>query len=71
MAHLLSLAHPRHLTHDLLSALEALLAAVGPCEELAHEVLHRLLLNLALWRAAPAEVQQHLVGVMVQLAQAS
>ena len=69
MGSLLAQSGPRHLTHDLLSALETLLAAVGPCEELVHDVLRHLVVNLRLWRAAPAEVQQHLVLILLQLAQ--
>ncbi|GAB4815481.1 hypothetical protein N2152v2_002527 [Parachlorella kessleri] len=70
MGFLLAQSGPRHLTHELLSALETLLTAVGPCEELLHDVLRYLVVNLRLWRTAPAEVQQHLVLVLLQLAQA-
>ena len=69
MGSLLAQSSPRHLTHELLSALQTLLAAVGPCEELVHDVLRHLVVNLRLWRAAPAEVQQHLVLILLQLAQ--
>lgn len=69
MGHLLLEAHPRHRTHDLVSAAQALLGVLGSCEELAHDALRHLLLNLQLWHAAPAEVQAHLLTVLLQLAQ--
>lgn len=68
VAHLLQQRHPRHLTLDLLKALEALLRAVGPAEALRTAVVQRLLLNLRLWAAAPLPIQRSYQALLLRLA---
>ncbi|KAK9824084.1 hypothetical protein WJX72_007613 [[Myrmecia] bisecta] len=58
MAYLLQQRSPRHLTTALAKALEGLVRAVRPSEDLTVAVLERLLLNLNLWSAAPADAQR-------------
>lgn len=68
VAHLLQQRQPRHLTIDLLHAMEALLRAVGPSEGLHTAVLQRLLLNLRLWAAAPMPIQRSFQALLLKLA---
>lgn len=68
VAHLLQQRSPKHLTLDLLHALEALLRAVAPAEALHTAVLQRLLLNLRLWAAAPLPIQRSFQALLLKLA---
>ena len=68
VAHLLQQRSPRHLTLDLLHAMEALLRAVGPSEALHTAVMQRLLLNLRLWAAAPLPIQRSFQALLLKLA---
>ena len=68
MAHLLQQRHHKHLTIDLLHAMEALLRAVGPSEGLHTAVLQRLLLNLRLWASAPLPIQRSFQALLLKLA---
>ena len=68
VAHLLQQRSPRHLTLDLLHAMEALLRAVGPSEVLHTAVMQRLLLNLRLWAAAPLPIQRSFQALLLKLA---
>ena len=68
VAHLLQQRQPKHLTIDLLHAMEALLRAVGPSEGLHTAVLQRLLLNLRLWAAAPLPIQRSFQALLLKLA---
>lgn len=68
VAHLLQQRSPRHLSIELLHAMEALLRAVGPCEALHTAVLQRLLLNLRLWAAAPLPIQRSFQALLLKLA---
>ena len=68
VAHLLQQRQPKHLTLDLLHAMEALLRAVGPSEGLHTAVLQRLLLNLRLWAAAPLPIQRSFQALLLKLA---
>ena len=68
VAHLLQQRQPKHLTIDLLHAMEALLRAVGPSEGLHTAVLQRLLLNLRLWAAAPLLIQHSFQALLLKLA---
>ena len=70
VAHLLQQRSPRHLSIELLHAMEALLRAVGPCEALHTAVLQRLLLNLRLWAAAPLPIQRSFQALLLKLAKA-
>ena len=70
VAHLLQQRSPRHLSIELLHAMEALLRAVGPCEALHMAVLQRLLLNLRLWAAAPLPIQRSFQALLLKLAKA-
>jgi len=68
VAHLLQQRHHKHLTVDLLHAMEALLRAVGPSEGLHTAVLQRLLLNLRLWASAPLPIQRSFQALLLKLA---
>ena len=68
VAHLLQQRQSKHLTLDLLHAMEALLRAVGPSEGLHTAVLQRLLLNLRLWAAAPLPIQRSFQALLLKLA---
>ena len=68
VAHLLQQRSPRHLTLNLLHAMEALLRAVGPSEALHTAVMQRLLLNLRLWAAAPLPIQRSFQALLLKLA---
>lgn len=68
VAHLLQQRSTRHLTVELLHALEALLRAVAPAEALHTAVLQRLLLNLRLWAAAPISIQRSFQALLLKLA---
>jgi hypothetical protein len=70
VAHLLQQRSPKHLTIDLLHALEALLRAVSPADVLHTAILQRLLLNLRLWAAAPLSIQRNFQALLLKLAKA-
>ena len=68
MSQLLQTASPRHLTVDLLKAIEGLCRAARPAEELWQDILGRLLLNLRLWSRADVNTQRYLLQFFVNLA---